>query len=195
MARFDFDGAVRWARFDPRKPLARRPDAALPFVTEEHIAGPAVLLDTCVYVDQLHDRTPLLVDRLTQARQVKHSSVAIQELMHTVGVLNPGDPRTPGVIAQIRALIRSMPRHRICVPDVDVLARAALLAGIVCRLQGYAADHKLRTLQDCVLVLQAQKLGLTLLSGNIADFDILQQLLPATKVMLYRRKPAERRRS
>jgi hypothetical protein len=190
VARLDFDAAVRWASFDPRGTLARRPDAELTFVGEQHIAGPAVLLDTCVYIDQVQDRTPLLVDRLTQTRQVKHSSVAIQELMHTVGVLHPDDPRTPRVVAEIRGLIKSMPRHRICVPDVDVLARAALLTGIVCRLQGYATDHKLRTLQDCVLVLQAQKLGLTLLSGNIADFDILQQLLPSTRIMLYRRKPA-----
>jgi hypothetical protein len=33
------------------------------------------------------------------------------------------------------------------------------------------------------------------LSGNVADFDILQQLLPSTRIMLYRRKPAELRTS
>jgi hypothetical protein len=170
--------------------LARRPDSELTLVNEEHIAGQALLLDTCVYIDQAQDRTPDLVDRLTVTRQVKHSSVAIQELMHTVGVLDPDDPRTPGAVVEIRALIGSMPRHRICVPDGDVLGRAALLAGIVCRLQGYAADHKLRTVQDCVLLLQAQKLGLTLLSANIADFDVLQQLLPSTRVLFYRRQPA-----
>ncbi len=195
MVGFDFDAAVRWTRFDPRRTLARRPDAELTFVSEQHVAGQAVLLDTCVYIDQVQDRTPDLVDRLTATRRVKHSSVAIQELMHTVGVLDPDDPRTPRAVAQIRGLVGSMPRYRVFVPDIDVLGRAALLAGIVCRLQGYAADRKLRALQDCVLLLQAQKLGLTLLSGNVADFDILQQLLPSTRVMLYRRKPAERRTS
>jgi hypothetical protein len=185
--RFDFDAAVRWARLDPRRTLARRPDTELPFVNEAHIAGPAVLLDTCVYIDKFHARAPDAVSRLMATRQVKHSSVAIQELMHTVGVLNPDDPRTPRAVAEIRGLIRSMPRHRIFVPDIDVLGRAALLAGIVCRLQGYAADHRLRTLQDCVLLLQAQKLGLTLLSANVADFDILQRLLPSTRVLFYRR--------
>ncbi len=195
MVGFDFDAAVRWTRFDPRRTLARRSDAELTFVSEQHVAGQAVLLDTCVYIDQVQDRTPDLVDRLTVTRHVKHSSVAIQELMHTVGVLDPDDPRTPRAVAQIRGLIGSMPRYRIFVPDIDVLGRAALLAGIVCRLQGYAADRKLRALQDCVLLLQAQKLGLTLLSGNVADFDILQQLLPSTRLMLYRRKPVERRTS
>ena len=188
--RFDFDAAIRWARFDPRKTLARRPDGELPFVDQAQIAGQALLLDTCVYIDQLHDWTPHLVDRLTATRQVKHSSVAIQELMHTVGALNPNDPRTPGAVGEIRGLVRSMPRHRIFVPDIDVLGRAALLAGIVCRLKGYAADHRLRALNDCVLLLQAQKLGLTLLSANIVDFDILQQLLPSARILLYCRKAA-----
>jgi hypothetical protein len=188
---FEFDAAVRWARLDPGRALARRLDAELPFVSEEHVAGPALLLDTCVYIDQPYDRTPDLVDRHTETRQVKHSPVAIQELMHTVGVLSPDDPRTPRVVAEIRGIVRSMPRYRIYVPDVDVLGRAALLAGIVCRIQGYAADHKFRTLQDCVLLLQAQKLGLTILSANVADFDILLQLLPSTRILFYRRDAAQ----
>jgi hypothetical protein len=188
VASFDFDAAVRWARLDPRRTLARRVDAELPFVTEEHVAGQALLLDTCVYIDQIQDRTPDVVDRLIATRRVNNSTVAIQELMHTVGVLDPDDPRTPNAIAEIRGLIRSMPPHRILAPDPDILGRAALLSGIVCRLQGYAADRKFRALHDCVLLLHAQKLGLTLLTANIGDFDVLLQLLRSGRVLFYRRK-------
>jgi hypothetical protein len=188
VASFEFDAAVRWARFDPRRTLARRADAELPFVNEERIAGQELLLDTCVYIDQLQDRTPVVVDRVIATRWAKHSSVAIQELMHTVGVLDPDDRRTPGAVAEIRGLIRSMPPHRIFAPDVDVLGRAALLSGIVCRLQGYAAGGRARALQDCVLFLQAQKLGLTVLTANIGDFDVLLQLLRAGRVLFYRRE-------
>jgi hypothetical protein len=85
-----------------------------------------------------------------------------------------------------------MPPHRICVPDVDVLGRAALLSGIVCRLQRYAADAKLRALHDCVLLLQAHKLGLTLLTANVGDFDVLLQLLPSGRVLFYRRQQPSR---
>jgi predicted nucleic acid-binding protein len=183
---FDFDAAVRWARFDPQRTLARRGDEQLPFVNEENIAGQALLLDTCVYIDKLQARSLDIVDRLIATRQVKHSSVAIQELMHAVGVLDPGDRRTAAAVAEIRGLVRSMPAHRIFAPDVGVLGRAALLSGIVCRLQGYGADAKLRALHDCVLLLQAHKLGLTLLTANVADFDILLQVLPAGRVLLYR---------
>lgn len=75
---------------------------------------------------------------------------------------------------------------RAFAPDSDVLGRAALLSGLLSRSQGYAADGRLRALQDCVLFLQAQKLGLSLLRRTIAGFDILLQLIPAGRVLLYR---------
>ena len=147
-----------------------------------------MLLDTCVYIDQSQDRSPEILDRLVATRLVNHSTIAIQELMHAVGILDPTDPRTPGAVAEIRSHIQSMMPHRIFAPDADVLARAALVSGIVCRLQGYGPDRKLRALHDCVLMLHARKLGLTLLTRDVADFDILLQLLRSGSVLFYRRE-------
>jgi hypothetical protein len=93
------------------------------------------------------------------------------------------------VVDVIRTLVLSMPAHRTFVPDADLLGRAALLSGMLCRLQSYANDRKLHALHDCVLFLQAQKLGFTVLTANIIDSDILLQLLSAGRVLLYRRKP------
>lgn len=146
-----------------------------------------MLLDTCVYIDQMQNRTPQILDDLIEARQTNHSTVALQELMHTVGVLDPRDPRTAGVIDAIRGQIGSIPSHRLFTPDADVLGRAALLAGILCRVQGYAGDNKLRLLQDCVLFLQAHKHGLAILTGNIGDFDLLLQLIPSGRALFYRK--------
>jgi hypothetical protein len=133
VAEFEFDAARRWARFDPQRTLARRGDEELPFVNTSLIGGQALLLDTCVYSDQMQDRSPQVLDDLIAQRQVNHSSVAIQELMHTVGVLNPSDTRTARVIAEIGKQIRAMPPHRLFAPDMEVLGRAALLSGILCR--------------------------------------------------------------
>jgi hypothetical protein len=188
MAEFDFDAARRWARFDPQKTIARRDDAALPFVRANLLGGQGLLIDTCVYIDQMQDRSPQVLDDLIAQRQINHSTVAIQELMHTVGVLNPLDARTAGVITEIGKQIKAMPPHRIFPPDAEVLGRAALLSGILCRLQGYGKDAKLRALQDCVLFLQAQKLGLVVLTANVGDYDILLQLIPAGRVLFYRQK-------
>ncbi len=185
MAAFDFDAARRWARFYPQKALSRRPDDELPFVQEDQIGGQALLLDTCVYIDQMQGQSPEIMNELIEGRQTNHSTVAIQELMHTVGVLDPKDPRTAAAIEVIGSQIKAMPAHRVFVPEADVLGKAALLAGVLCRLQNYTGDHRLHALQDCVLFLQAQKLGFTVLTGNIRDFDYLLQLLPAGRVLFY----------
>jgi hypothetical protein len=185
---FDFDAARRWARFDPKRTLARRGDEELPFVNASLTGGQGLLLDASVYIDQMQDRSPEVLDDLIAQRQINHSTVAIQELMHTVGVLNPSDVRTAAVIAEIGEQIRAMPPHRMFPPDSEVLRRAALLSGILCRLQGYAKDGKLRALQDCVLFLQAQKLGLAVLTANVGDYDILLQLVPTGRALFYRQK-------
>jgi len=187
VAEFDFDAARRWARLGLRKTLARRDDEDLPFVEASGLGGQGLLLDTCVYIDQMQDRSPRLLDDLIARRQINHSTVAIQELMHTVGVLSPTDHRTVGVVAEIGRQIKAMRPHRIFAPDVEVLGRAALLSGILCRLQGYGKDDKLRALHDCVLFLQAQKLGLVVLTANVRDYDILLRLIPAGRALFYRR--------
>jgi hypothetical protein len=86
VAEFDFDAARRWARFDPQKALARRGDDQLPFVNPSLIGGQGLLLDTCVYIDQMQNRSPPVLDDLIAQRQVHHSTVAIQELMHLSAV-------------------------------------------------------------------------------------------------------------
>jgi len=182
----DFDAARRWARFDPQRTLARRDDDKLPFVRESRLGGQGLLLDTCVYIDQMQGRSPRVLDDLIARRQVNHSTVAIQELMHTVGVLDPSDARTAAVVAEIGRQVKAMPPHRIFAPDMEILGRAALLSGILCRLQGYAKDGKLRALQDCVLFLQAQRLGLVVLTANIGDYDVLLQLVPTGRALFYR---------
>jgi hypothetical protein len=184
---FNFDAALRWGRFDSEKALRRRNDDELPFLGDVAFAGPDLLLDTCVYIDLMQDRAPTVVDSLLDVRSTNHSTVAIQELMHTTGVLEPNHPGTKAVLAQVRTAIEGMRPHRILLPDANLLGRAALLSGIVCRIQGFQKDDRYRCLQDCTLFLQAKKYGLVLLTGNIRDFDILLQLLPDVGVLFYRR--------
>lgn len=186
MAGFDVAAARRWARLDPRRTLARRPDAALPFVDVDELAGQPLLLDTCVYIDQMQGRAPALVEQVIDIRQVNHSMVAVQELMHTIGGLDPDDSRTAAVVDAVTDQIQAMPEHRVFTPDAEVLGRAALLAGILSRLQGYARDTRLRALQDCILFLHAQKLGFAVFTANLAEFDLLLQLVPTGRVLFYR---------
>ena len=187
MPEFNFAKARRWARFDPLRSLRRRADTELPFADQDEIAGSALLLDTGVYIHQMQGRAPEIVTDLVETRQINHSTIAVQELMHAVGILNPSDPRTANALSAIEHQITAMPEHRLFEPDVEVLGRAALLSGMLCRLQGYAKDDRFKPLHDCTLFLQAQKIGCTLLTANVAEFDYLLQLIPSGRVLFYRK--------
>lgn len=158
----------------------------MPFLGNKVTAGQELLLDTCVYIDGLQGRAPTCVADLLDVRLSNHSSIAIRELMHTVGVLDPSHPSTATAIEQTRRVIEAMQSHRTFVPDIDVLGRAAVLCGMLCRLHGYQRDARLEALHDCALFLQAQKLSLTVLTANVSDFDYLLQLIPAGRVLFYR---------
>ncbi|MEE2953319.1 MAG: DNA-binding protein [Pseudomonadota bacterium] len=183
---FDFVAAERVKRIEPRRTLARCRDDALPFLGHTAFAGGPLLLDTCVYIDQIKGTAPDAFDRLADIRIVNHSMVAVQELIFAIGFLSEDDPRMPNVKAAIKRIVEAMPKHRLFVPDADVMGRAAVLAGILARTQGYAKNDRAKALNDCALFLQAEKFGLTLLTANAAAFDILLQLRPRARVLLYR---------
>lgn len=183
---FSFKDAERLWRRAPSARLVRRDDDLLPFVGKRVEAGQGLLLDTCVYIDELQAKTPITIADLITVRQVNHSAVAMQELMYAVGALDPADPRSGPVVDKIGRMIEGMPRHRLYTPDTEVLAKAAVYAGMLSRNQNYAKDDRRRALNDCVLFLQAVKLGCTVLTRNIKDFDFLLQMCPSGRVLFYR---------
>jgi hypothetical protein len=183
---FDFDAAGRWARSATDKVFRRRSDEDLPFLGESPGAGPELLLDACVYIDGLQGRVPDVVVDLLDIRLANHSTVAIQELMHAIGVLDPAHPGTKTAAGRIADTIRAMNRRRIFAPDADILGRAALVSGILSRRQAFKNDARFRAMQDCALFLQAQRLGFSVLTANIGDFDYLLQLFPTGRVLFYR---------
>ena len=102
-----------------------------------------------------------------------------------VGQLDPDDRRTKQSIANIGTLVGSILPQRLFNPDIDTVIRAGLLAGTLARIQGYGREHRFRAVNDCTLFLQSRKLGMTLLTRNYADFDILTQMIPTGRVAFY----------
>lgn len=183
---FSFKDAERLRRQAPSSPLVRRADDLLPFVGARAEAGHDLLLDTCVYIDELQGKTPPVLRDLISIRHVNHSAVAVQELLYAVGALDPADPRSSQAVEKIGRMIDGVPRHRLFTPDAKVLAKAAVYAGMLSRNQSYAKDDRRRALNDCVLFVQALKLGCTVLTRNIRDFDFLLQICPSGRVLFYR---------
>lgn len=184
---FDLAGALR--RLKPQQAagrISRRADADLPFLLEPVEPGPELLLDTCVYIDVLQACSPPAADRLLNLRIVNHSTVALSELTHLFGRLDPAHPMTRRTLVELTGVINDIPAHRLSRPSERAAGEAGILAGLVARLNGRPAGAEL--LNDALLLLQAAETGCTLLTRNLADFDLLLQLWPQASVLFYRRE-------
>lgn len=176
-------------RYKPEKhirPLRRRPDSELDFLETTSIKPAKLLYDTTVYIDVLRDQFPMTGDLMLRAVEAWHSPVTEAELISTVGLLEPDNPRTRPAIDRIAAVIDQRPLQRTIVPDVFVWREASILSGILARLQCFDKNQRRRLLNDALLFVTARRHGCTLLTRNVSDFDLMQQLVPAGRVLFYR---------
>jgi predicted nucleic acid-binding protein len=155
-------------------------------VSEKATGGSQLLLDTCVYVDILQHRAPDRVKTLLAARLCNHSGVALAELTHLFGRLDPRDERTGRALGEISGVIADMPAHRLSPPSLNVLGEAGILAALATRLAGVGSGREQALLNDATVYLQAVEQGQTVLTRNIREFDWFDQLLPSNRVLFYR---------
>jgi hypothetical protein len=185
---FELGATLRWLKPQRKKrPLARRPDGKLEWVDQVPTTGSPVLLDATVYIDTLQGRSPDDLDALISLRTCNHSSVCLSELTHVFGRLNPEDRRTAGVLEVMEQTIRDIPAHRLSSPDAEVWGTAGILAGILFRLGQYAPGAERKCLNDALVYLQGRKLGWPVVTGNVRDFDFLNQLVPDGRILFYRK--------
>ena len=188
----EFRGTLR--RLKPgkhRAPLKPRAETELEFLTEFITTAshrPAKLLyDTTVYIDILQGGFPQKGELLLRATEAWHSPVTEAELAATCGLLDPAHSKTPGIIEQIAAVIDRRPSYRTLTPDPEIWREAGVLSGTLARTQGYGSERRRRVLNDALLFATARKYGCAVLSRNVRDFDLLQQLDPSGKVIFYRK--------
>ncbi|SEE17513.1 hypothetical protein SAMN05444161_5044 [Rhizobiales bacterium GAS191] len=187
---FDLDRALRIIKPQRRSSqLARRPDAELNWAAKELPIGGPLMLDTTVYLDVLSGRTPAEVDKLLTYRICDHSAICLAELTHAFGRLDPEHRDTKAALKVIRETVEDVPAHRIRMADVDVWGMAGILAGTAFRLSGLPPKlgHERKLLNDALIYLQALKFGCAVLTANIRDFDLLNQLMPSGRLIFYKR--------
>ncbi len=166
--------------------LTRRPDSALMFADDAPLVGPRLLLDTSVYIDELDGELPAAVETLFRTRTVRHVSVALGELSHSFGRLNPVHPDTRTILAELAGTIEDIPRHRLEDGSAGVLLEAGILSGLVFRLGGFQPGQEVAALNDATIYLHALERGYAALTRNIRDFDLMNQILPEGRVVFYR---------
>jgi hypothetical protein len=168
--------------------LTRRADSELAWASDQPLIGSPLILDTCVYLDVLRGCTPEAVDELLTYRICHHSAVCLAELTHVFGRLDPAHPSTSGVLQTLRGVIEDIPQHRLHAPETETWGEAGMLAGELFRLSGApkGAGHERKYLNDALIYLQARGIGASVLTGNVGDFDVLNQLVPGVSIILYR---------
>ncbi len=161
-----------------------------------------LLFDTTLYLDRGAGKLPRPIVDLIAARRhsVYTCGVVCAELAISIGLMDPNDPRTLGSVAAIQAELEQMEIAKTVNPSAAAWTEAAVLAGILARIQGLAVPKKNLTadqeccqkgrrrelLLDALLYLTAVENNMLLLSGNIRHMDLLLQIRPSRNVLLYR---------
>jgi len=184
------DVAAVVARHDPAawvRSLRHRPRRALPYDASIVPPDAQLLLDTTVYIDQLKGQLPAAIVALVASRAIVHAAPVLAELAVTVGALDPRDPRTAATLAPIVDTLRHVPPQRIVAPSEEAWLEGAALAGILARTQGIAKGDRRRFLNDVLTFLMAAEVGAILVSRNARDVDLLLQMKPEVRALLYER--------
>jgi predicted nucleic acid-binding protein len=183
----DVEKLLRRCRFAlGRTELSRPRDDDLDFLADSEVTGESIMLDTCVYIDQMQGRLPDPVAKRVEARTVVHAPIVLGELSFLFGNLDPRDPRTTAALASISAMLSAIGEHRVMPMTHEDTMRGMILAGCVARLSGLHGASRRSVQNDAILAAQAARTGNLLVTRNIADFGRLAQLEPRLKVSFYR---------
>jgi len=183
------------------RPFPRRRDPTLPFDPEALATDAPLMLDTTVYVHRLQNKIPPLIHELVAARPILHCAVAVAEIAISVGMMEPAHATTALYRTPLLGLLNGISVLDMRSPSPEVWVEAGMLAGILARTQfGLAQprgtiapaavrsqqESRRRLLNDALIFLCAGEHGAVLLSGNVADIDILLRFRPDIQVLLYR---------
>ncbi len=159
------------------------------------------MLDTTVYVHRLQNKIPPPIHALVEVRPVLHCAVAVAEIAVSAGIMEPTHASTRRYRAPLLGLLHGISTLDMRAPGPAAWAEAGMLAGILARTQfGLAQgkttlasgaveqqqENRRRVLNDALIFLCAGESGAVLVSGNVADMDILLRFRPDIQVLLYR---------
>jgi predicted nucleic acid-binding protein len=183
----DFDGSLRRLRLARATAQIRRREADdLPWIESHPPDRRRLLFDTTVYVDIGLGKFPQDAQAAVRGFEVWHSTVAESELAYLCGRFDPKHPSTEQAVEEMAAVVRKWPQNRVLTPDREIWREAAILSGILARLQHARAEERGRTMNDALIFLSAVKQGCAVLSRNLRDFDLLMQLVPEGRAVFYR---------
>lgn len=176
----DLRAALR--RYKPEKhhsQLSPRDRGSLVGIADIGTTGrPTLVPDTNIYVmsaaGTLPDAARLLLDRSL----LFHCSVCLAELATGVAAYDPIRPDWRPVRDHYAALLDNIPDSRILIPSHPSWIDAGIIAGTLSRRQNFQKHQRKECLNDALIYLTAAKAGLPVLTADMRDFDLIQQIAP-----------------
>ncbi|GJE02995.1 type II toxin-antitoxin system VapC family toxin [Methylobacterium isbiliense] len=183
---FDLEALLRQTKPEKRIGALRHRTSRELLHAEQLRPGPLVLLpDTTVYVDMAAGRMPSAAFELVREATQLHSVVCLSELAQGLSLHDPKATRYRAMRGHYVELVRRIPANRVLTPDDEVWIRAGILTGSLTRTQGYQSHQRKELLADALIYLSAAKAGVPVLTRNAGEFDLLNQLHPAGRVIVY----------
>ena len=181
----ELDSILR--RIKPEKrilPLKPRNASELAFLGPTQRVPAKLLYDTTVYIDILQGRFPRDGESRCELPTLALNGNG-RGVMCTYRLSRTATPGHGSGGETARRDNERRPAHRTLAPDREIWLEAGILVGVLTRLQQYSAADRHRVLNDALLFATARKHGLTVLTRNLRDFDLLQQLEPSCAVLFY----------
>jgi hypothetical protein len=85
----------------------------------------------------------------------------------------------------LRETLATADPQRTTAPSTQAWLEASVLTGILARTQGLRKDNRRKLLNDALIFLSAAEVDAVLVSRNVKDMDLLLQLRPGVRVLLY----------
>lgn len=145
------------------------------------------MLDIGVYIHSAAGRLPTDLNRLRNRALQFHRGVALAELAVGIAAADPRGPAWQALRDHYAELFAQILDTRLLTPDAQTFAEAGILAGTLGRLQGHQSHQRTACFADELIFLTATRARLPVLTANDDDFDLIQQLAPEGRFVLYER--------
>ena len=107
------------------------------------------------------------------------------EIATSVANADPAHEKRRDTRAACAEMLGTIPSTRLRTPDEYGWCEAGLVPGILARTQGLPRDQQTEVLNDALILLSAARSGPTVLTNDRDHDDLLQQLCPEARFVLY----------
>jgi len=182
---FDLDRLLRSLKPEKRTavPAARHHGQ----LRADSLAAPKKTLipDTTVYIHAGQGKLPPKIAEMISQWPLLHSMTALGEIAYAIGHLDPAHPGTKASRSYLESVLHRIPQHRLVSTTPEITIAGGVLTGIIARILSLPKGAHRQRINDVLIYLIARANGAAVVTANVSDFDLLQQLLPDGHVIFY----------